>query len=106
MDGFIALADPTRRQIVESLLHGELSFGDIADRFEISRPGVSQHLKVLKEAGLVIVRKDAQRRIYRLQLEGMDEMNAWIAKVRSFWPPQLDRLEHELRGKSSISGMK
>ena len=59
MDAFLALADPTRRRIIESLADGESAFGDIADQFEMSRPAVSQHLKVLRESGLVSVRKDA-----------------------------------------------
>lgn len=96
MDTFTALADPTRRQIVESLALGETSFGDIADQFEMSRPAVSQHLKTLREAGIVAVRADAQRRIYRLSDDGLDEIDAWLNKVRQFWNQRLDNLEHLL----------
>ena len=96
MDTFTALADPTRRQIVESLALGETSFGEIADQFEMSRPAVSQHLKTLREAGIVTVRADAQRRIYRLSDDGLDEIDAWLNKVRQFWNQRLDRLEHLL----------
>ena len=63
MDTFLALADPTRRHIIESLATGELAFGDLAEKFDMSRPAVSQHLKVLREAGIVSARADAQRRI-------------------------------------------
>lgn len=96
MDAFLALADPTRRRIVESLADGESPFGDLADQFEMSRPAVSQHLKVLREAGLVAVRKDAQRRIYRLNPEGLGELDRWLDQVRRFWGPRLDDLERAL----------
>jgi DNA-binding transcriptional ArsR family regulator len=93
MDTFTALADPTRRQIIESLAAGETSFGELADKFEMSRPAVSQHLKVLRDAGIVASRADAQRRIYRLTEDGFDEVEAWLGKVREFWSQRLDRLE-------------
>jgi DNA-binding transcriptional ArsR family regulator len=93
MDTFTALADPTRRQIIESLAAGETSFGELADKFEMSRPAVSQHLKVLRDAGIVASRADAQRRIYRLTDDGFDEVEAWLGKVREFWSQRLDRLE-------------
>ena len=96
MDAFLALADPTRRRIIESLADGESPFGDLADQFEMSRPAVSQHLKVLREAGLVAVRKDAQRRIYRLSPEGLGELDRWLDKVKRFWGPRLDDLERAL----------
>lgn len=93
MDTFTALADPTRRSIIESLAAGETSFGDLAERFEMSRPAVSQHLKVLRDAGLVVARADAQRRIYRLNDGCFDEVDSWLGKVRDFWTPRLDKLE-------------
>jgi DNA-binding transcriptional ArsR family regulator len=96
MDTFTALADPTRRQIIESLAAGETSFGELADKFEMSRPAVSQHLKVLREAGIVTARADAQRRIYRLNDESLDEVEAWLGKVREFWTQRLDKLEQLL----------
>ena len=96
MDAFLALADPTRRRIIESLADGESAFGDLADQFDMSRPAVSQHLKVLREAGLVRVRKDAQRRIYRLDADGLDELETWLESVRRFWGARLDDLERAL----------
>ena len=96
MDTFTALADPTRRQIIETLAMGETSFGDLANRFEMSRPAVSQHLKVLRDSGLVASRADAQRRIYRLTDNSLDEIEAWLGKVREFWSQRLDRLEQLL----------
>mgnify|MGYP001815331666 FL=1 len=96
MDTFTALADPTRRRIIENLAMGESSFGEIADKFEMSRPAVSQHLKVLREAGIVASRADAQRRIYRLNDDSLQEIEAWLGKVREFWSQRLDRLEQLL----------
>jgi len=96
MDTFTALADPTRRQIIESLAAGEASFGELADKFEMSRPAVSQHLKVLRNAGIVTARADAQRRIYRLTEHSFDEVEEWLGKVREFWSQRLDRLEQLL----------
>ena len=92
----MALADPTRRQIIQSLAGGETAFGDIADQYKMSRPAVSQHLKVLREAGLVAVRKDAQRRIYRIEANGLREVDEWLEKVRRFWDGRLDNLERVL----------
>lgn len=96
MDRFAALADPTRRQIVELLGSGEWAAGAIGERFPISAPAVSQHLKALRESGLVRVRIDGQRRIYSLDPEGFAEMDAWLAKMRGFWSGRLDALEREL----------
>jgi len=96
MDRFAALAEPTRRSIVEMLGQGALSAGEIGARFKVSAPAISQHLKVLKEAGLVTVEVSGQRRIYRLDLAGLDEFDAWVRKVRGFWGPKLDDLEQEL----------
>ena len=97
MDAFLALADPTRRQIIESLASGESAFGDLAAQFDMSRPAVSQHLRVLREAGLVRVRKDAQRRIYRLNAAGLEELEEWLDGVKRFWGGRLDDLERALR---------
>ena len=96
METFAALADPTRRHIVEMLRHGELSAGDISRRFEMSAPAVSQHLRTLKDARLVSVRVDAQRRIYALNPVGLAEVADWVDSVRNFWNPRLDALEAEL----------
>ena len=96
MDTFTALSDPTRRRIIESLALGESSFGDLANKFDMSRPAVSQHLKALREAGIVTARADAQRRIYRLTDDGLDDIEAWLGKVREFWNRRLDTLEEIL----------
>jgi DNA-binding transcriptional ArsR family regulator len=94
---FAALADPTRRRIVDLLVQRELPAGEIAGRFKVSPPAISQHLKVLREAKLVSVRIDAQRRIYGIDPAGFAELDQWLARVKRFWEPKLDALEHELR---------
>lgn len=96
MDRFLALADPNRRRIIEMLGEGPLAAGEIGERFAISAPAVSQHLKVLREAGLVSVAVQGQRRIYRLDPEGLDEFDGWVRKVRGFWSANLDALERQL----------
>ena len=93
MDGFAALADPTRREIVDLLATGERDAGSIASRFDISRPAVSRHLRVLREAGVVAARVDAQRRVYSLQPAGLMAVDKWLSKYRSFWTDRLDVLE-------------
>ena len=82
---FAALADPTRQRIVEMLSSRELSSGEIAKRFDMTAPAVSQHLKLLREAGLVHVRRDAQRRIYTFDPAGLAELDAWLSRFRRFW---------------------
>lgn len=97
MDSLAALADPTRRRIVETLAGGPLSSGEIASRFDITAPAISQHLKTLRNARLVRVRAQAQRRIYELDPDGVDELAAWVDQIRRFWAPRLDALEASLK---------
>jgi DNA-binding transcriptional ArsR family regulator len=101
----VALADPTRRQIVELLAGDELEAGEIAARFPISRPAVSRHLRVLRETGLVRVRRDAQRRLYSLDPAPLTELDAWLERYRRFWTGRLDALDTELqRGRRGKRG--
>jgi len=93
---FEALADPTRRRILELLAGGERSAGDIAGEFAISRPGVSRHLRVLREAGLVRVRGEGQRRLYSVDPAPLAEVEAWVGRYRGFWAQRLDALDTEL----------
>jgi DNA-binding transcriptional ArsR family regulator len=97
MSALAALADPTRQRIVEMLASGPLSSGDIAGRFALSAPAVSQHLKALRQARLVTVTPKAQQRIYRLNPEGVAEISDWLARIRNFWNPRLDALEDAIR---------
>jgi len=96
MQAFAALADPTRRRIVELLAKGERSAGELGRRFAISQPAVSQHLRTLRDAGLVRVRQDAQRRIYSLDARGLAEIDAWLSRYRTFWTTRLNALERAL----------
>lgn len=82
---FAALADPTRQRIVEMLAAREHRAGEIARRFDMTPPAVSQHLRLLREAGLVSVRREAQRRIYALEPAALAELDAWLARFRRFW---------------------
>lgn len=93
---FDVLAEPNRRQILEELRGGELTVSDLVDRLHVSQPTVSKHLKVLRDADLVAVRVDAQRRRYRLRPEPLRELDAWIATFRPFWSDKLDALERYL----------
>jgi len=91
------LADPTRQRIVAMLAAGALSSGEIAGRFDLSAPAISQHLKTLKTAHLVLVKTDKQKRIYSLDPEGMQEVSDWVARIQAFWNPRLDALEAALK---------
>ncbi len=97
MEPFVALADPTRRRIVEALTAGPLSSGEIAARFPISAPAISQHLKTLKAARLVRVRSEAQRRIYEIDPEGIEAVAGWADGVRRHWAAKLEQLETTLQ---------
>jgi DNA-binding transcriptional ArsR family regulator len=103
MEAFAALADPTRRHIVELLANGERSAGDLARRFTLSQPAISQHLRALRDAGLVRARQDAQRRMYSIDGQGLARIDAWLSRYRAFWTTKLDELERALRDKDSKS---
>jgi len=96
MNVYEALAEPNRRQIIDLVGRGERTAGDIVDALSISQPGVSKHLRILREAGLVSVRKDAQRRLYRLEPQKLAEIDAWLAPYRKFWSSKLDALVDHL----------
>jgi DNA-binding transcriptional ArsR family regulator len=93
---FAVLAEPTRRSILDLLRQGERPVGDLVDALQLSQPLVSKHLRVLREAGLVDARVDAQRRVYRLRPEPLLEVEAWLAPYRQLWNRSLDRLEQHL----------
>jgi DNA-binding transcriptional ArsR family regulator len=90
------LAEPTRLRIVELLAEGERSAGEIASHFETSRPGISRHLRVLREHGLVRAREDAQRRLYSLDPAPLEELDEWLQRYRRFWSNRLDALDTEI----------
>ncbi|MCU1344125.1 MAG: transcriptional regulator, ArsR family, partial [Acidimicrobiia bacterium] len=91
-----AIAEPTRRRILDAVRDGERSVGELVEQVGMHQPGVSRHLKVLREAGLVEVRRDAQRRLYRLRPEPLMELDAWLEPYRAEWTARLDSLERHL----------
>ena len=97
MSAFEALAEPTRRRIVELLADGERSAGEIASHFSTSRPGISRHLRVLHEHGLVSARIEGTRRLYSLDPAPLEEVDAWLEQYRRFWTNRLDALGTEIR---------
>jgi DNA-binding transcriptional ArsR family regulator len=104
-DAFQALADPTRRRIVEVLCGGETQVGDIVEEAGIHQSGVSRHLHILQAAGFVSMRPDGQRRLYSLRPERFREIDEWLVKYRHLWETRLDRLgaalEHQRRRRRS-----
>lgn len=100
MDLFSALADPTRRQVLDLLSRRERSAGELGRAFpSISQPGMSRHLRVLREADLVRVKKKSRHRVYSLRWEGLAPVDAWLSKFRGYWETELDSLESFLDAK-------
>jgi DNA-binding transcriptional ArsR family regulator len=93
---FEVLAEPTRRKILDLLLDGPRAVGELVKRLKLSQPGVSKHLRVLREAGLVSVRTEAQRRIYEIRPEPLAEVAEWLEPYRALWSERLDALERHL----------
>jgi DNA-binding transcriptional ArsR family regulator len=93
---FEVLAEPTRRRLLDEVRDRECSVGELVERVGMSQPGVSRHLRILREAGLVDVRHDAQRRLYRVRPEPLAEIDAWLAPYRKHWTERLDALERHL----------
>jgi DNA-binding transcriptional ArsR family regulator len=93
---FDVVAEPTRRRILDLLRERERLVGELVEVLGISQPGVSKHLRALRDAGLVSVRVDAQRRWYRLRAAPLAELDAWLAPYRQFWEGRLDALEQHL----------
>jgi DNA-binding transcriptional ArsR family regulator len=91
------IAEPTRRRILDAVREGECSVNDLVTQVGMHQPGVSRHLKVLRDAGLVEVRRDAQRRMYRLRAEPLMELDAWLEPYRAEWAGRLDSLERHLQ---------
>ena len=93
---FDVLAEPTRRRILDLLLDAERPVNELVTTLNVSQPGVSKHLRVLREAGLVEARVDAQRRVYRVRAAPLAEIDAWLAPYRRLWSKRLDALERHL----------
>ena len=101
MDALLAaIGDPQRRTLLGALRHGPATVTELAELVTIARPGVSRHLRILREAGLVDMRPDAQRRIYELRSEPLTELDEWLAPYRDLWTQRMDALHTEIsRGK-------
>jgi len=93
---FAIIAEPSRRAILSLLAAAEQSVGDIEEHLQLPQPSISKHLRVLREAGFVESRVDAQRRLYRIRPEPLMEVDAWLAPFRHFWSARIDALERHL----------
>ena len=106
MQSLLAIADPTRRRIIELLAVRERTAGELVKQFDMSAPAISQHLNVLREAGLVTTRAEGQSRIQTLNPQGFDDVEACLEKTRSIWSSRLDALERELRAEDAANAKK
>jgi DNA-binding transcriptional ArsR family regulator len=93
---FEVIAEPNRRRILDLIRSRERSVGELVELSKLSQPGVSKHLRILREAGLVEVRTEAQKHLYRLRAEPMKEIDTWLEPYRQFWSDKLDALEKHL----------
>lgn len=103
MDSLEAIADPTRRQIVELLALKDRTVGEIVEHFDMSAPAISQHLKVLRDCGLVTSRVDGQSRIQSLNPGGLQQIQNWLLSTMAFWDQRLDALEAALKADASAN---
>jgi DNA-binding transcriptional ArsR family regulator len=102
MDMFYALAEPTRREIIEMLAkNGQLSATDISEKFPVSPPAISQHLKVLREANMVRMKKQAQRRLYQINPQAMRELEKWAKEMTKLWKERFDSLDKLLNAENA-----
>jgi DNA-binding transcriptional ArsR family regulator len=97
MQSLAAIADPTRRRIIELLAVRDRTAGELVREFDMTAPAISQHLKVLREANLISVRAEGQSRVQMINPEGFQELDDWLNRTRAFWSRRLDALERELR---------
>jgi DNA-binding transcriptional ArsR family regulator len=105
MTTFEVLAEPSRRRILDLLRERERPVGELVERIGLSQPGVSKHLRVLREAGLVRSRTEAQRRVYGVRAEPLAEVDEWLEPYRRLWARQLDALERHLDDEAKESGL-
>src|SRR5512135_967537 len=95
-DVFQAIADPTRRAILDLLAAQPLTLNGVAEHFEISRPAISKHIKILAECGLVVIRQQGRERYCEVQLDKLTEVSTWVEQYRATWEQRFDRLEETL----------
>src|SRR5689334_19489624 len=97
-DVFQAIADPTRRAIIHMISRESLNLNAVAERFDVSRPAISKHIKILAECGLVVINQQGRERYCEARLERLNEVSDWVAQYHRFWTGKLDALEHYLSG--------
>lgn len=105
-DVFQAIADPTRREILNMLAHQSLNLNAVAEKFEVSRPAISKHIKLLTQCGLITMHPQGRERICQARLEGLSQVSDWVEQYRKFWNTKLDALEsylHTLQQSSTKS---
>src|SRR5436189_6221447 len=96
-DVFQAIADPTRREIINMIAHQSLNLNSVAEKFDISRPAISKHIKILTECGLISIEQQGRERICNARLEKLNEISEWVEQYRKFWTGKLDALENYLK---------
>jgi len=106
MKSLLAVADPTRRRIVELLAERDRTAGELVSEFDLTAPAISQHLNVLRAAGLVTTRAEGRSRVQTLDPAGFDELEDWLSRTRRFWSQRLDALERELRAEDAAAAKK
>ena len=97
-DVFQAIADPTRREIINTIAHETLNLNSVAERFHISRPAISKHIKILTECGLIVMSQKGRERYCEANLKKLNEVSEWIEQYRELWDQKLDALENYLNG--------
>lgn len=102
-DVFQAIADPTRREIINLIAHKKLNLNAVADNFNISRPAISKHIKILTECGLIVIKQQGRERYCEAHLETLNQVSKWIEQYSIFWTSKLDALERHLSGKENSS---
>ncbi|MEP7145794.1 MAG: metalloregulator ArsR/SmtB family transcription factor [bacterium] len=102
-DVFQAIADPTRREIINMISQKSLNLNSVAEKFSISRPAISKHIKILSECGLIVIKQQGRERICEAKLDNLNEVSEWIEQYRVFWTGKLNSLEKFLNKKNSSS---
>jgi DNA-binding transcriptional ArsR family regulator len=100
-DVFQAIADPTRRAIINMVAHKSLNLNAVAENFDVSRPAISKHIKILTECGLIMIRQQGRERFCEAQLEKLNEVSDWVEQYRVFWTKKLDALGEFLDSEAS-----
>jgi DNA-binding transcriptional ArsR family regulator len=100
-DVFQAIADPTRREIINLIAHRSLNLNSVAENFDVSRPAISRHIKILTECGLVVIKQQGRERYCEARLEKLNEVSTWVERYRVFWTQKLDALESFLARETS-----